>query len=236
MSVTSRQFEQLKARLSGSRRAAQPVFESSLRPVAAGNANYYRHRPFPARHRLRRDQNGPAASGGAGPRRHRLSAGLGAFAVSFENPANSAGDLRPIPPDRLRHRRAVLRPEPANRPDPGRSPRRGPGRDGRSRPGHISKSRRARSSRPSSATAPRTRKRWPKWCSVSSICPPRPRPTRPTPWPSRWPTPRTPAVTASSRPRRSDFRVSGNGDSESPPAKRRACSLQGNGIRIGGPR
>ena len=32
-----------------------------------------------------------------------------------------------------------------------------------------------------------------------------PRPTRPTPWPSRWPTPRTPAVTASSRPRRSDF-------------------------------
>ena len=36
MSVTSRQFEQLQARLSGARRAAQPVFESSLRPAAAG--------------------------------------------------------------------------------------------------------------------------------------------------------------------------------------------------------
>jgi crossover junction endodeoxyribonuclease RuvC len=36
MSVTPRQFEQLKARLSGARRVAQPVFESSLRPAAAG--------------------------------------------------------------------------------------------------------------------------------------------------------------------------------------------------------
>ena len=36
MSVTSRQFEQIKARLSGAKRAVHPVFESSLRPVAAG--------------------------------------------------------------------------------------------------------------------------------------------------------------------------------------------------------
>jgi crossover junction endodeoxyribonuclease RuvC len=36
MSVTPRQFEQLKARLSGARPVAQPVFESSLRPMAAG--------------------------------------------------------------------------------------------------------------------------------------------------------------------------------------------------------
>jgi crossover junction endodeoxyribonuclease RuvC len=36
MSVTPRQFEQLKARLSGARRVAQPVFESSLRPARAG--------------------------------------------------------------------------------------------------------------------------------------------------------------------------------------------------------
>ena len=36
MSITPRQFEQLKARLSGPRRVAQPVFESSLRPRAAG--------------------------------------------------------------------------------------------------------------------------------------------------------------------------------------------------------
>jgi crossover junction endodeoxyribonuclease RuvC len=36
MSITPRQFEQLKARLSGSRPAAQPVFESSLRPRPAG--------------------------------------------------------------------------------------------------------------------------------------------------------------------------------------------------------
>src|ERR1039457_874570 len=35
MSVTPRQFEQLQARLSGARRAPQPVFESSLRPAAA---------------------------------------------------------------------------------------------------------------------------------------------------------------------------------------------------------
>jgi crossover junction endodeoxyribonuclease RuvC len=36
MSVTPRQFEQIKARLSGAGRAVHPVFESSLRPVAAG--------------------------------------------------------------------------------------------------------------------------------------------------------------------------------------------------------
>jgi crossover junction endodeoxyribonuclease RuvC len=36
MTVTSRQLEQLKARLSGSRRVAQPVFESSLRLAPAG--------------------------------------------------------------------------------------------------------------------------------------------------------------------------------------------------------
>ena len=36
MSVTPRQYEQLKARLSGSKRVAQPVFQSSLRPAAAG--------------------------------------------------------------------------------------------------------------------------------------------------------------------------------------------------------
>jgi len=36
MSITPRQFEQLKARLSGPKPAAQPVFESSLRPRPAG--------------------------------------------------------------------------------------------------------------------------------------------------------------------------------------------------------
>jgi crossover junction endodeoxyribonuclease RuvC len=36
MSITPRQFEQLKARLSGPKPVAQPVFESSLRPRAAG--------------------------------------------------------------------------------------------------------------------------------------------------------------------------------------------------------
>jgi crossover junction endodeoxyribonuclease RuvC len=36
MSITPRQFEQLKARLSGSKPVAQPVFESSLRPKPAG--------------------------------------------------------------------------------------------------------------------------------------------------------------------------------------------------------
>ena len=36
MSITPRQFEQIKARLSGPKRVAQPVFESSLRPRAAG--------------------------------------------------------------------------------------------------------------------------------------------------------------------------------------------------------
>ena len=36
MSITPRQFDQLKARLSGAKRVAQPVFESSLRPKAAG--------------------------------------------------------------------------------------------------------------------------------------------------------------------------------------------------------
>ena len=36
MSITPRQFEQLKARLSGPRRLPQPVFESSLRPRAPG--------------------------------------------------------------------------------------------------------------------------------------------------------------------------------------------------------
>lgn len=36
MSVTPRQFEELKARLSGARRVAQPVFASSHRPAAPG--------------------------------------------------------------------------------------------------------------------------------------------------------------------------------------------------------
>ncbi len=36
MSVTPRQFEQLQARLRGAKRAAEPVFQSSLRPAAAG--------------------------------------------------------------------------------------------------------------------------------------------------------------------------------------------------------
>jgi crossover junction endodeoxyribonuclease RuvC len=36
MSVTPRQFEELKARLSGGKRVAQPVFASSLRPAAGG--------------------------------------------------------------------------------------------------------------------------------------------------------------------------------------------------------
>jgi crossover junction endodeoxyribonuclease RuvC len=36
MSVTPRQFEELKARLSGARRVAQPVFASSHRPSAPG--------------------------------------------------------------------------------------------------------------------------------------------------------------------------------------------------------
>jgi crossover junction endodeoxyribonuclease RuvC len=36
MSITPRQFEQIKARLSGAKRVAQPVFDSGLRPKAAG--------------------------------------------------------------------------------------------------------------------------------------------------------------------------------------------------------
>jgi crossover junction endodeoxyribonuclease RuvC len=36
MSITPRQYEQLKARMSGSKPVARPVFQSSLRPVSAG--------------------------------------------------------------------------------------------------------------------------------------------------------------------------------------------------------
>jgi crossover junction endodeoxyribonuclease RuvC len=36
MSITPRQYEQLKARMSGAKPVARPIFQSSLRPVSAG--------------------------------------------------------------------------------------------------------------------------------------------------------------------------------------------------------